>query len=101
MRIGPCRILVLALVFVGLACTQTKAPRPPRNPDESKVGAYVLPELLVTKDGRRVTTPALWREVRRGELLADFATSTYGRTPTLPFRVRAQTLATRRDAVDG
>ncbi|MBI5766665.1 MAG: acetylxylan esterase [Verrucomicrobia bacterium] len=77
------------------------APRPPRNTDESKVGAYVLPELLVAKDGRRIATPAQWRDMRRGELLADFATSTYGRTPALPFRVRAQTLATRTDAVDG
>ena len=72
-----------------------------RNTDESKVGTYTLPETLVTKDGRRVTDATLWRQVRRGELLEDFATSTYGRTPAIPVKLRAETIATRRDAVDG
>jgi hypothetical protein len=72
-----------------------------RNTDESKVGTYTLPETLVTKDGRRVTDATLWRQVRRGELLEDFATSTYGRTPAIPVKLRAETMATRRDAVDG
>lgn len=72
-----------------------------RNTDESKVLPYTLPDLLMTKDGRRVTDAALWQNVRRRELLDDFATSTYGRTPAIPVNVRAQVLATKRDAVDG
>ena len=30
-----------------------------RNTDENKVGPYTLPEILLTKDGRRVTDAAL------------------------------------------
>ena len=72
-----------------------------RNTDESKVGAYALPEVLLTKDGRRVANTTLWREIRRGELIEDFAVSTYGRTPSLSVKLRAETIAVRRDAVDG
>ena len=39
-----------------------------RNTDESKVAPYTLPDLLTTKDGRRVNDAALWRNVRRREL---------------------------------
>src|SRR5688572_27242449 len=72
-----------------------------RNTDENKVVSYTLPDLLMTKDGRRVNDAALWRNVRRVELLDDFATSTYGRTPTIPVKLRAEVRATKRDAVDG
>lgn len=72
-----------------------------RNIDESKVAPYTLPDLLTMKDGRRVNDSALWRNVRRRELLDDFATSTYGRTPTIPVKLRAEVRATKRDAVDG
>src|SRR5688500_12850448 len=72
-----------------------------RNTDESKVVPYTLPDLLMTKDGRRVSDAALWQNVRRRELLEDFATSTYGRAPAIPVKLRAEVRATKRDAVDG
>src|SRR5204863_395682 len=72
-----------------------------RNTDESKVAPYTLPDVLMTKGGRRVDDATLWRDVRRRELLDDFATSTYGRTPALPVKLRAEVRATKRDAVDG
>jgi hypothetical protein len=77
------------------------APAPNRNGDESKVGTYTLPELLLTEDGRRVADVFLWRNVRRGELLRAFATNMYGRTPAIPVKLRAETIATKRAAVDG
>jgi hypothetical protein len=92
-------LFVAALALPGLAL---RAATPSdRNTDENKVGTYILPELLFTKEGRRVTDADLWRNVRRGELLDAFAASTYGRTPAIPVRLRAEELATRRDAVDG
>jgi hypothetical protein len=85
-----------------LAVAATRAAQPSeRNTDESKVGSYTLPELLVTAEGRRVTDASLWRNVRRGELLASFAASTYGRTPALPVQLQATVVATKRDAVGG
>ncbi len=94
-------LFTLALTLATPSAWGAASAPSPRNTDESKVGSYVLPELLVTKDGRRITEPTLWRNVRRAELLNDFATSTYGRTPLIPVKLRARVLATKRDAVDG
>lgn len=80
----------LLAVTVALAALPVGAQEPPdTNYDESRVGSYELPDPLKCFDGRAVSTPALWREVRRPELLAAFATNIYGRTPELPFRLRA------------
>ncbi|HEY8485432.1 MAG TPA: hypothetical protein VIL13_12540 [Longimicrobiales bacterium] len=51
------------------------------NYDEAKAGAYVLPDPLVLKDGRRVTTPEMWWNLRRPEILEDFLREIYGRIP--------------------
>ncbi len=50
------------------------------NSDESKVADYSLPELLVFKDGSRVTSLSEW-EKRRQEIKEDFNTEVYGRFP--------------------
>lgn len=97
----PLAALVLSAALVLPATAGFAAQPTERNIDESKVRPYTLPELLVTKDGRRISDVALWRDVRRAELLEDFAVSTYGRTPVFPFKLRAEVVATRRDAVDG
>jgi hypothetical protein len=39
------------------------------------------PEVLTTKDGRKVTTPEMWWEERRPEILEDFEREVYGRVP--------------------
>lgn len=90
----------LALVLT-LASVLPAAQPSERNIDESKVLPYTLPEMLLTRDGRQVANAEVWRQVRRGELLEDFARTTYGRTPKLDFRLRSRVVATRRDAVDG
>lgn len=55
------------------------------NTDESKANPWPLPELLVTKDRRRVDTPELWWKVRRPEIVEYFDREVYGRVPrTVP-----------------
>ena len=55
--------------------------------DEAKVAPYPpLPNPLRLKDGRRVTTPALWAE-RRKEILEDFDREVYGRAPKVTPKV--------------
>ena len=49
--------------------------------DESKVPSYVLPELLVTKDGREIKTAREWTETRRPEVMALFEEYIYGKIP--------------------
>lgn len=93
---APAAVFLLA----ALPAAQPPAP-PPYQHDERQVPAYTLPPLLVARDGRPVDTPARWREIRRAELLQDFARTTYGFTPRLEFRLRSRIVATRSDAVGG
>ena len=51
------------------------------NYDESKVNTFTLPDPLVCKDGTKVTTPELWWNKRRPEIVEDFDREVYGRVP--------------------
>jgi (4-O-methyl)-D-glucuronate---lignin esterase len=52
------------------------------NYDEAKANPFpVLPDALTLKDGRKVTSPRLWWEKRRPEILEDFEREIYGRVP--------------------
>src|ERR1700734_2515094 len=42
------------------------------NFDESKVGSYALPDPLVSKSGKKITTADEWWKVRRPEIAEDF-----------------------------
>lgn len=71
------------------------------NYDESKVGAYTLPDPLVMQDGTPVTTPMQWHDKRRPELLALFENQVYGRRPPKPTSLQFDIVATDDSAVDG
>ncbi|MFT6864169.1 MAG: hypothetical protein ACJAVK_002732, partial [Akkermansiaceae bacterium] len=49
--------------------------------DEAKIPAYDLPELLVTVEGKRITTAEEWRTVRRPQIMSLFSNLVYGRVP--------------------
>ena len=52
------------------------------NYDESKANPYpVLPDPLVLKNGQNVTTPEIWWNQRRAEIVEDFDREIYGRVP--------------------
>ena len=52
------------------------------NYDESKANPYpVLPEILRTKAGKKVTTAKQWWDVRRPEIVKGFESEVYGRVP--------------------
>jgi hypothetical protein len=52
------------------------------NYDESKANPFpVIPEILRTKAGRKVTTARQWWDVRRPEIVEDFEREVYGRVP--------------------
>jgi hypothetical protein len=54
----------------------------PANYDPAKANPFPnLPELLVTKDGRKVTTAEMWWKVRRPEIVEDFEREVIGRVP--------------------
>ena len=52
------------------------------NYDESKANPFpVLPEILKTNAGKKVTTAKQWWEVRRPEIVEGFESEVYGRVP--------------------
>lgn len=52
------------------------------NSDESKACPYTsLPDPLVLKSGKKVTTADMWRRLRRPEIVADFDREVYGCVP--------------------
>lgn len=52
------------------------------NYDERIASTYTLPDPLVLKNGKPVTNAATWWKQRRPEILADYLTEIYGKTPT-------------------
>ena len=52
------------------------------NYDESLANPYPdLPDLLTLKNGKKVTTPAIWWKQRRPEIVEDMENEVYGRLP--------------------
>lgn len=52
-----------------------------QNYDESKVGEYTLPELLITENGQTISTSEQWENIRRPEILKLFEDHVYGQVP--------------------
>ena len=53
-----------------------------QNTDESKATRYTnLPDPLVLKNGKKVTTPKMWWTQRRPQIVEDFDREVYGRIP--------------------
>lgn len=95
-----CTVAALLVIPPGFLFAAA-ADRYGRNYDEAKVGAYTVPDPLVCSDGSRVTDVETWQSRRRPEILKAFRDLMYGHTPEFPIELRAKTLATRNDAVDG
>lgn len=51
------------------------------NYEEGKVPAYDLPDLLVTVEGKRITTADEWHRLRRPQIMSLFSNLVYGRVP--------------------
>jgi hypothetical protein len=59
------------------------------NYDESKVKPYsALPDPLVLKNGKKVTSARQWRNQRRAEIVEDFDREVYGRAPKVTPKVK-------------
>ena len=75
----------------------------PRNQDafdEANANRHPLPELLVMKDGRKVTNARQWK-ARRAEIAEDFEREVYGRIPENVPKVKWEVTNTARAEVGG
>jgi hypothetical protein len=53
-----------------------------QNTDEARANPYpILPDALTLKSGEKVTTPEMWWQKRRPEIIGDFDREIYGRVP--------------------
>ena len=69
--------------------------------DETKVPAYVLPELLVDNDGKAVATKKQWKEKRRQEVMTLFKEYVYGYLPDAKVEASYKVLEQSDKALDG
>ncbi len=68
------------------------------NYDESKASPYPdLPDPLLLKNGRKVTTARMWWEQRRPEIVEEFDREVYGRVPKEVPAVRWEVTGTTRE----
>lgn len=71
------------------------------NTDETRVGAYVLPELLRLQNGAAVADAAIWTRQRRSEVLDLLAAHQFGRTPADNIPMTAEVWERDAPALDG
>jgi hypothetical protein len=71
------------------------------NYDETKVGAYTLPDPLVLLDGSRVADAATWFDRRRPEIAGLYEDHIYGRVPDTAPRANFETIETDAAALEG
>ncbi len=69
------------------------------NFDESKVQPYSLPDPLTLKNGKKVTTPDMWWQLRRPEIVEDFDREIYGRVPAVTPKVNWEVVSTTKESV--
>ncbi|MFD3001957.1 alpha/beta hydrolase family protein [Pontibacter toksunensis] len=70
------------------------------NYDEALANPYPnLPEVLTLKNGRKVTTPAMWWNKRRPEIVEEFEREVFGRVPKNVPKVTWKTLISEREYV--
>lgn len=68
------------------------------NYDESKANPYPdLPDALVLKNGKRITTAKEWWEKRRAEIVEEFDREVYGRVPKQTPKVNWEVVSIKND----
>jgi hypothetical protein len=80
--------ILAALLTTGILLVSASAEEEKFNYDEAKVAAYTLPDPLVMRDGRPVTSAKMWQRERRPELVDIFESQLYGRRPPEPLGAR-------------
>jgi hypothetical protein len=69
------------------------------NFDESKVPPYKTPDPLVLHRRKRVTTPEMWWQLGRPEIVEDFDREVYGRVPAVTPKVNWEVVSTTKETV--
>lgn len=74
---------------------------PETNTSESKVGDYVLPEILKLKNGEYVSSVKNWESQRRPEIMDLFEVNQHGRTPEFPISIKNEVIESNEIGMNG
>lgn len=91
--------LIITLCFLPLLALEARESKEYDNDvnyDESKIPHYDLPQLLITPDGKKITTAEEWQQIRRPQILSLFSNLIYGRVPapSIPIKVEFEAVNT-------
>src|SRR5579864_14173 len=97
---------LLHITSLRMGPTSRPEPQPGRsgvvNYDESKANPFPdLPDPLVLKNGKKVTSAKMWWEQRRPEIVEDFDREVYGRMPKVTPKVKWEVASTIREMNGG
>lgn len=101
------RLFSTALLLGAIACSALAAApvaaeaKRHFRPDAPDTAPYTLPDPLVTRDGRKITTADAWMKTRRPEVLELFREHVYGRVPATPYQTSFKVVKEDRNAMDG
>lgn len=90
----------LFILIAWTVCLPGQSQQQPANYDESKVPAYTLPALLVSNDGREITSARKWEKIRRPEILSLFSEQMFGKFPKGKIKTTYETLSFDPDALN-
>ena len=96
-----CQSAASAAVKSPFSTTDCGFLKPYGNFDESRVPEYVLPDALLSNDGKRIGSAKAWEKTRRGELLDIFTEQVYGRAPQTPAWLEFKVLEVKEGALNG
>ena len=71
-----------------------------KNTDESLVPDYVLPDVLMTADGKKIENAFDWVQIRRPEILALYKKVMYGNLPPRAVKTEFETISCKEDALN-
>jgi hypothetical protein len=100
---------VFCACFLVLLAVQPCSARDPKELDkdliydEAHVPAYDLPPLLVSSEGKPITTPVEWLRVRRPQIMSLFGNLVYGTVPAplSPIKTTCEVVKTDRKFMNG
>ena len=79
-----CRLPLSLLLILGFAAAQAREAKEydrDVNYDEARLPTYDLPPLLLTAEGKKITTAEEWLTIRRPQIMSLFGNLVYGRVP--------------------
>ena len=71
------------------------------NYDESKIPPYILPDLLVSDDGKVIHNSGEWEQIQRPSILKKFTENIYGKVPGKPKDIHYKTTYVNNNALNG